>query len=118
MCTVYESCTGVQGTGYTVQGVSCGVHVAYVACLEADTSSVRLAVRLAVPLERLATGWLAAGWLASGWLAGGWVATGWLATGWLATGWLAVLIVWCGIVIGDRGLGVGGVLKSLLLPPL
>ena len=74
------------------------MNVAYVACLEADTSSVRLAVRLAVPLERLATGWLAAGWL--------------------ATGWLAVLIMWCGIVIGDRGLGVGGVLKSLLLPPL
>ncbi len=34
--------------------VCCGVSVAYVACLEADTSS---GWRLAVPLERLAAGW-------------------------------------------------------------
>ena len=119
-----------RGTVYGVQCtiVCCGVNVAYVACLEADTSSVRLAVPARASGWR--SGWrsrssvrLAAGWgLAvppvgsSGWrlAAGGPPSSGWLG---VPLERLAVPSVWRGIVIAGLGLAIGGFWKVFSYPP-
>ena len=159
MCTGYNMCrTGYSVSVYSVQGlyrgtvygvqctiVCCGVNVAYVACLEADTSSVRLAVPARAsgwrsdwrsPLERPAGGPAGGPARASGWRSG-WrsrssvrlavplerPAGGWLAAGWrsrlCSSGWRSRP---CARAAGGWRLGAGGwlgvPLERLAVPTL
>ena len=147
MCTGYNMCrTGYSVSVYSVQGlyrgtvygvqctiVCCGVNVAYVACLEADTSSVRLAVPARAsgwrsdwrsPLERPAGGPAGGPARASGWrscssvrLAAGWGlavppvgSSGWrlAAGGPPSSGWLGVPLERLAVPSVWRGIVIAG----------